>query len=216
MIIAPTDHCWRKVGVTGDRTCPVLADVVHCRNCPVFVAASRALLQREVPDGYAADLQTDAEGPPSVSGHERSYVVFRIWDEWFALPAASVREVATARTIRRVAHRIGGTVLGLTNVRGQLLTCVSLRRVLALEGDDLRTNRGSRLLVAERAGEAWGFPVDEVDGVKRFGDRAIEPMPATVPDELARFHRGLVVVGQARAAVLDPDAVFDALRWSLK
>lgn len=216
MIVAPTESCWRTVGVTGDRTCSVLAEVVHCRNCPVFVAGSRSLLQRETPAAYAAELFASGEPPPQPTGEERSYVVFRIWDEWFAFAAAQVREVAPARAIRRVAHRTGGTVLGLANVRGQLLTCVSLRRLLRIEGDDLRTNRASRLLVAERAGEAWGFPVDEVDSVRRIGDRAVEPMPSSVPDDLARFHRGLVALESARVAVLDPDAVFDALRWGLQ
>lgn len=38
------DHCWSKIGVSGDRTCPELQSFVHCRNCPVFAAAARTFL----------------------------------------------------------------------------------------------------------------------------------------------------------------------------
>jgi chemotaxis-related protein WspD len=216
VIRAPMDRCWRIVGVTGDQSCEHLGEVVHCRNCPVFVAAGRGLLQRGLPEGYAGDVASISESSAGAGRSERSYLVFRLWDEWFAFAAAHVREVATSQTIRRVAHRSGGRVLGLTNVRGQLLTCVSLRSLLGLEGDDRRTSRASRLVVAERSGETWGFPVDEVDGVRRFSERDFEPIPTTVPDDLARFHRGLVDTGTTRAAVIDPGAVFEALGWSLE
>ena len=34
------DACWRRIGVAGDRTCPELAQHVHCRNCPVYAGAA--------------------------------------------------------------------------------------------------------------------------------------------------------------------------------
>ncbi len=32
--------CWNRIGVSGDRSCPELATVVHCHNCPVFSGSS--------------------------------------------------------------------------------------------------------------------------------------------------------------------------------
>jgi Magnesium chelatase, subunit ChlI len=36
--------CWNQIGVFGDGTCPELAKVIHCRNCPVYAAGGRSLL----------------------------------------------------------------------------------------------------------------------------------------------------------------------------
>src|ERR1043166_3860216 len=44
--------CWNHIGVSGDGTCPELVKVVHCRNCPVYAAGGRSLLEREPPVEY--------------------------------------------------------------------------------------------------------------------------------------------------------------------
>ena len=45
----PMPECWRIVGVSGDRTCPELATVIHCRNCPVLTEAARTFFERTAP-----------------------------------------------------------------------------------------------------------------------------------------------------------------------
>ncbi len=49
------DDCWSHIGVSGDRTCPELSSVIHCRNCPVFTTAARTFFDRPAPEGYLAD-----------------------------------------------------------------------------------------------------------------------------------------------------------------
>ena len=46
------NECWNRIGVMGDRSCPELERSVHCRNCPVFVAAGQQLFEREPPAEY--------------------------------------------------------------------------------------------------------------------------------------------------------------------
>ena len=45
------DDCWNRIGVWGTETprCPKLEDVVHCRNCEVYSAAGRLVLERRLP-----------------------------------------------------------------------------------------------------------------------------------------------------------------------
>ncbi len=40
------DDCWNRIGIHGDKTCPLLADHIHCRNCAVYSAAATRLLDR--------------------------------------------------------------------------------------------------------------------------------------------------------------------------
>uniref|UniRef100_A0ACD5GP87 Uncharacterized protein n=1 Tax=Desertifilum tharense IPPAS B-1220 TaxID=1781255 RepID=A0ACD5GP87_9CYAN len=49
------EDCWQQIGVQGDRSCPQLDIYIHCRNCPVYTSAGRALLEREVPADYLAE-----------------------------------------------------------------------------------------------------------------------------------------------------------------
>ena len=59
--------------------------------------------------------------------------MFRLGAEWFALPTIAVDEVAELRGIHSLPHRRGGMLLGLVNVQGELIVCVSLARVLGLK-----------------------------------------------------------------------------------
>ena len=35
------DDCWNRIGVHGDKSCPLLSEHIHCRNCAVYSAAAR-------------------------------------------------------------------------------------------------------------------------------------------------------------------------------
>ena len=34
------DDCWNRIGIYGDKSCPVLPEHIHCRNCSVYSAAA--------------------------------------------------------------------------------------------------------------------------------------------------------------------------------
>ena len=95
--------CWNTIGVRGDRSCPELAEFVHCQNCPVFAAAGRRFLDAPSPNGYL-DEWTDrlAEIPEMASCDTISALVFRLADEWLALPVHALVEVTTPRPVHRV------------------------------------------------------------------------------------------------------------------
>src|SRR5438445_8021579 len=65
-----------------------------------------------------------------------SAVIFRIHSEWLALPTEAFQEVAERRRIHSLPHRRNGVVLGLVNIRGELLICVDLGRVLGIGAHD--------------------------------------------------------------------------------
>ena len=69
------DDCWNRIGIHGDKSCPLLAEHIHCRNCAVYSAAATRLLDR-----YA--LQQQERGPVSVGLESevktRSLLMFRL------------------------------------------------------------------------------------------------------------------------------------------
>jgi predicted RNA methylase len=91
-------HHWNLIGVRGDRSCPELIEFVHCQNCPVFAAAGRRFLDAPSPEGYL-DEWTDrlAEHADELSCGLISVLVFRLADEWLALPIQTLVEVTPPR-----------------------------------------------------------------------------------------------------------------------
>src|SRR4051794_25736525 len=97
---APVVDCWNRIGVWGDRSCPELANVVHCHNCPVFASAGRRFLDAPSPEGYLEEWTQRLAAPVEEQGQARwSVLSFRIGEEWLALPVSVLVEVTPPRTV---------------------------------------------------------------------------------------------------------------------
>jgi chemotaxis-related protein WspD len=128
------NDCWNKIGVRGDSSCPELKKYVHCRNCPVHSAAAVNLLDTDLPADYLTRWTSHVAQVKTLTEIDtHSVVIFRIADEWLALPTILFKEIAGIGAIHSVPHRQNGVMLGLTNIRGELLVCVSLQELLGLQ-----------------------------------------------------------------------------------
>jgi chemotaxis-related protein WspD len=208
-----THDCRRRIGTWGDRSCPELARHVHCRNCPVYSENAARLLDAPAPPAYLREnARHYARAKTAAKPGARSAVVFRLGREWLALPTTSFREIATPRPIHSLPHRRERTVLGVANVRGELLVCVSLAAALGLDGGP---GAEARLAVIGRGSDRFAFPADEVAGLHRFDDAELAPVPATLAHARAVHTRG-VLAWQGRAVgVLDDELLFHTLNRSL-
>jgi chemotaxis-related protein WspD len=239
------DDCWNRIGTRGDQSCPALAEYSRCLNCPVFERAAARLLDRPLGD---AELAEAAQAPrpelacersaayPEALAHSRgvgdvanssgesaathSALVFRVADEWLALPTAALRQIDDLRPIHSLPHRRNRVVLGLVNIRGALTVAVSLGELLRLDrgagGKPASRNGYPRMLVAAHRGEPVAFPVDEVDGVLRFAAHALMPVPATLAHAGAAHASGVLAWHDITIGLLDTDRVFDSLLRSLR
>lgn len=153
-----------------------------------------------------------------------SVVVFQVSGEWLALPTPAFQEVAELRRIHSLPHRCDGLVLGLVNVRGELLVCASLGRLLGMEANAERppaakanssTISSSRLLVTIWEGKRMVFPVDEVLGIQRLNESEVHEPPATVAQAANRCCRGVFAWRERTVGVLDVEALFSNLNRRL-
>jgi len=210
--------CWNEIGVYGTGTCKELEQFVHCRNCPVHSAAGAELLDRPLPENYRQEWSQHF----SVEKHraipaKMSVVIFRIQSEWLALPTTAFQEVAERRLTHSLPHRRQGIVAGLINVRGELLICVSLRRLLGLDqaGSAPARRPSDRLLVMNWDGNRLAFAVDDIHGVHRFQPQELRDAPATVSKSSFTFTQGIFMWQQHPVGLLDADALFSVLNRSL-
>ena len=236
-VVTRIDDCWNRIGTRGDGSCPKLAEHSRCLNCPVFEQAAARLLDR--PPGDAE--QESAVAMPNVPARERtaaafsepaaigtaagsaatqSALVFRIADEWLALPTPALRQVDDIRPIHSLPHRRNRVVLGLVNIRGALTVAASLGELLHLDrtvgGKYASSNSYARMLVAAHRGEPVAFPVDEVEGVVRFAVSSLLPIPTTLAHASASHARGVLAWRDRTVGLLDTDRVFESLARSLR
>jgi twitching motility protein PilI len=99
--------------------------------------------------------------------HEEVWVglAFRVGDRSFVAPRADVREVLPPPEYTRVPGA-KPWLLGIANVRGDLLPIIDLKRLLGSEATGV--HRASRVMVFSSDDVPAGFVVDEVLGFKRF------------------------------------------------
>jgi chemotaxis-related protein WspD len=216
------DDCWNRIGVRGDSSCERLVDYVRCLNCPVFERAAAKLLEQPIPrvDLSRHELRATAQAQHHPRGTNESFLVFRIGSEWLALPTPIFKRIVQTRPIHTLPHRQHRAVLGVVNVQGELLVCLSLAHLLGFEPDsaarDERVRHDlPRLLVVSRAEEHAVFPVDEVDGVHWLAPSTFCAPPATLSRAAAAHTRAVAPWRGMSVGLLDADALFDTLNRSV-
>ena len=128
------------------------------------------------------------------------HVRVRVADEHYALPVADVLEVAELGDVTPVPGA-GTAVLGVRNMRGQVLPVVDLATVLGLP-----PVTPQRLVVAERGGLRAGLAVDAVDGVEQLPDASQEVD--------SRHLVGAALAEGALVGVIDVESVLAAVEIS--
>jgi chemotaxis-related protein WspD len=207
------EGCWRAIGIYGDASCVQLVQHIHCRNCPVYASAAAQLLDAEAPGLYTQEwTQHVAAQKPTVPAETLSVVIFRIAAEWLALPSAIFKEIAGDRLIHSLPHRRSGALLGVVNIRGELLVCTSLEHIL---GVDAAAPAGvRRMLVIQRDNDRTVCPVDEVHGIERFQLQEFKKVPATLAGASVTYTRAVLFWKQRTVGVLDADLLFHTLNRS--
>jgi chemotaxis-related protein WspD len=213
------DDCWSRIGVLGDRSCEQLAEHVHCRNCPVYASAGERLLDRPLMRNYRRDWALHFASPKeSLTPGSVSLVLFRIGPEWLALPTSAFQEVVELRKTHSIPHRRRGALLGIVNVRGELLVVVSLAKLLGVEhskkADGARGNY-QRLLVSNWESQRVVFPVDEVHGVYRCDPEQLGEPPVTLSKSGTSYTRSILHWRDNLVCCLDVSLLFPALSQSI-
>lgn len=211
--VITVDACWNRIGVRGDRSCPELAKVTHCHNCPVFATAGRRFLDAPSPPDYIDEWTARLAPPDDVQAREEfSVLVFRLGDEWLALPVGVLVEVTRPRPPHRIPHR-GGLLAGVVNIRGELHLCVRFDLLLGIAATEPESAKNNpRLIVIRRQSEGWAFAADEVDQVHRLPAQSVTPSAPTLSRTTAKLTRGVFSSGNRSVGLLDEARLFQAIQ----
>lgn len=216
---ATLPDCWNRIGVQGNQSCPELTRHFHCHNCPVYSAAAAQFLDRPFTVDHRREWSAHfAQEKQIATPAKTSAVIFRISGEWLAMPTQAFQEIAERRTMHSLPHRRRGIVLGIVNIRGELLLCASLGRLLGLESTALIQRQLAtfdRLLVSEWNAQRFAFPVDEVHGVHRFHSADLREPPAAIAHSGMNCTAGIFPWRNFTVGFLEPESLFATLNRNL-
>jgi len=210
------DDCWNRIGIHGDKSCPLLADHIHCRNCSVYSAAATRLLDR-----YSLQQESRVQSMALEVDSDivtRSLLMFRLGEEWLGLPTRCLVEVAPLQTLHSLPHQRSRALLGVANVRGALVACLSLVELLGLDasvGAASGARIMPRMLIIAAHGGPVVVPVDEVDGIHAIDERILEAASVSGPQASARYTRGVLQWKGRSLRLLDEEQLLAAVTRSL-
>lgn len=209
------DDCWNRIGVHGDKSCGLLAEHIHCRNCAVYSAAATRLLDR-----YALQQDDQAHGSATVEAQvaTRSLLMFRLGEEWLALSTRSLVEVAPLQAVHSLPHQRSRALMGVANVRGALVACLSLVELLGLEASTAGPSSARvmpRMLIIAAHGGPVVVPVDEVDGIHAIDQRLLDAASRSGPQASAKYTRGVLSFNGRSLRWLDEEQLLSAVTRSL-
>lgn len=212
------DDCWNRIGVFGDKRCERLERHVHCRNCEVYGAAAIALLDR-----YGGTLEHDDDDYGQIEtlapvGEQRSLLVFRLGEQWLAIATRCLIEVMPVSPIHSLPHRKNRGLLGVTNVRGTLVACLSLSTLLDLQPDEGRHNGlrvTPRMLILESGTGPLVVPVDEISGIQKVPLARISNAKQDDRRAISRFTAGVLQWQGQSITLLNDEQVLKNMIGSL-
>lgn len=133
------------------------------------------------------------------------WVTFRLGDEMYGINVMQVQEVLRLTEIAPVPGA-PGYVIGIINLRGNVVTVIDLRNRFGLpskESDD-----ASRIVIIEAEDQVIGILVDSVAEVVELRSTDIETAPNVGNEESSRYIQGVSSRGNELLILLDLNKLF--------
>lgn len=144
-------------------------------------------------------------GMESQLDYSNQYVSFRVDGQLLGVPVNMVQEVLTEQVISPTPLS-RAEIKGLLNLRGQIVTAVSLRKRLGLP--DLE-NDNSMNVVTRMGEESFSLLVDEVGDVINVSGRSMEPVPRTLDAHWRSVTIGVFQLEEGLFVILDVETILN-------
>ncbi|MFL5807520.1 MAG: chemotaxis protein CheW [Roseiflexaceae bacterium] len=154
-------------------------------------------------------FQSPATSVPGETQPDLEILLVQIEHELYALPSASVREVARYRPWTPVPGA-PATLPGVINQRGMILPIVEPRPLLGLEQAEL--TRAARLVIVIHNEVGMALLVEAVLDLMALPVSTLEPVPAALEPARARLLRGVAHHENQPIGLLDLDELIASLR----
>ncbi len=132
----------------------------------------------------------------------KQYIVVMVGNEQYGIDISYIDNIVRMQKITRVP-KIQPYFAGIINLRGEIVSVMSIRRKMGLE-DDVYTNASRIIILKLEEKGVIGVIVDEVKEVVNLSDDDIEPVT-----NHGRFIDGIGTHGDDLISLLEINAVVD-------
>jgi chemotaxis-related protein WspD len=187
----------------------------------LYTGAITRLLERDAPQDYREEWARHVAEDQTVHVAEwRSCVVFRLGECFFAVPTNFVEVIDENCPFHTLPQRRGGISTTLTNVRGELLVCMSMHSLVGGGTPPQVHSEGgrrvyARVVVCGQQHQRVAFAVDEVCGVESFRLDELKSIPATLSAAPNNYAKGLLRLQNRTIALLDEGLLLKAASKNL-
>ena len=212
------DACWQRIGVRGDRSCERLLQHVHCHNCERYAEAAALLLDRHELDLETVDeasFAEDRQPDPLADGETLSVLIFRIGQNWLALPSTLLLEVSLPVPVHGLPYPRNRSLRGLCNVRGTLVPCMALDLVLGLTTETTPQDR-PHMLILDTPGGPLVTEVQTVEGIYAIPLAKLQKTGHASGLAVSQLASAVMQWRQHSITVLHADRLLQALSRSLR
>jgi chemotaxis-related protein WspD len=143
----------------------------------------------------------------------RSMLLFRLGEEWLALPTACLAEIAPLQAVHSLPHQRSRVLQGVANVRGALVPCLSLADLLGVQASAAEQRGGRampRMLILAAEGGPVVMAVEEIDGIHR-----LDPLLLNSGQDASHFTAAVLQWRGRSVRVLDDQHLLSAVQRSL-
>lgn len=158
----------------------------------------------------AASAPSAEDGTETEKERERiSHIVFRIDEKRYAVEMQRLLELDRMTPVTPVPHT-PEFILGVTNLRGEIVSVIDLRRLFGMPSMD-RPETGRLLKLRDRRDLlVSGVLVDAIQGARTIKPEQIKPATSDVGPQIARLLEGVCEDGGEALNVLDVDKLFES------
>jgi len=151
------------------------------------------------------------EAAQSESDPVLQWVTFRLDEETYGVNVMQVQEVLRHTEIAPVPGA-PQYVLGIINLRGNVVTVIDTRSRFGLPPDDVTDN--TRIVIIEAEGQVVGIMVDAVSEVVYLRQSEIETAPNVGNDESAKFIQGVCNKNDELLILVELDKMLTEDEWT--
>ncbi|MCD4719858.1 MAG: chemotaxis protein CheW [Desulfobacula sp.] len=134
--------------------------------------------------------------------HKSQYITFRLADNLIGINILDIREIVPYIKITKV-QQAPAFVLGLINLRGQILIVLDIGIFLGLEKRDIHPD--SHIIIFKH--KDVGFIVDQIGDVIGADQKYIESIPANIEPDIQKYMENIINLPQEILMILNAQKI---------
>jgi len=139
--------------------------------------------------------------------HEERIITFRLNDELIGVDINDVTKITTDVEITPVP-KTKPYILGVMNLRGNIIPVVSLKKMFNLEGQEDNLESATVIVMETELGNI-GISVDKIEGAVKIFPEDIQPPPMNAVGIDPEYIKGVVMLNNDLLILLDIGKIFN-------